>query len=131
MIEPQFVMGNEFRNGRARVVLNGGLFYEEYVGDIGYIDRLGKPISKATYKTGGDFSDNLATVKLGEHFGFIDRNGSWVIEPQFSYAREFSEELAAVAIDGKFGFIEKTGTVVIKPQFEDAQSFSEGLARSK
>lgn len=78
----------------------------------------------------GEFSEELAPVKIRNRWGYIDRSGQLVIKPQFKWVDEFSKGVA-VAGRGKVGFIDRTGRFVIKPQFANARSFSEGLALVK
>jgi hypothetical protein len=98
---------------------------------LGYIDRSGKIIIEPKFEGAGNFSEGLATVKIGEKFGYIDRSGKIIIEPKFEGAENFSEGLATVKIGEKFGYIDRSGKIIIEPKFEGAENFSKGLATVK
>ena len=112
-----------------------------YGGNYGFIDKTGELVIEPIFdRVGGNvgyalsyinFSEGLASVKVGDKWGFIDQTGKMVIEPRFNDARAFSEGLARVRIGKKWGFIDKSGNVVIEPNFDDVRSFSEGLAGVK
>lgn len=76
----------------------------------------------------GQFSEGLATAKIGDKWGYIDKNGALAIPPQFDNVTDFAAGLAAVEIGGKWGYIDKNGQQVIPPQFSLPVGFSEDLA---
>jgi hypothetical protein len=95
---------------------------------LGYIDRSGKIIIEPKFEEAENFSEGLATVKIGEKFGYIDRTGKITIKPKFDGAENFSEGLATVAIDSKYGCIDKAGKLVIPARFDDIRVFQNGIA---
>ena len=103
-------------------------------GKWGYIDRTGKISIRPQFDDAGDFSEELARVKIGEKWGYIDKTGHIIIEPRFDDARDFSEQRACVMLknastfERNWGYIDKKGRMVIKLQFNFAEDFSEELA---
>ncbi len=95
---------------------------------LGYIDRTGKIVIEPKFEEAENFSEGLATVKIGEKFGYIDRTGKIAIGPKFDRAENFSEGLATVAIGGKDGCIDKAGKLVIPARFDDIRVFQSGSA---
>ncbi len=95
---------------------------------LGYIDRSGKMIVEPKFEWADNFSEGLASVKIGEKFGYIDRTGKIVIEPKFDRADNFSEGLATIGIDGKSGCIDKAGKLVIPARFDSMDRFQNGIA---
>jgi hypothetical protein len=90
----------------------------------GFIDRDGALAIDYTFDQAYDFSEGLATVKLGDAFAFINRNGTKVIQPNFEDARSFSEGLAAVKAGGAWGYIEPSGRLAIPPALQDGLRFT-------
>ena len=76
----------------------------------------------------GNFSENLARIKIGNKWGYVDEAGEIVIRPAFSGAGDFCEGYSKVLINGKWAFIDKKGKFITKPLFDDAKDFSEGFA---
>jgi VWFA-related protein len=99
----------------------------------GYSDKKGKVMIVPQFAEAGDFSSELASVKVSKDglYGYIDNSGELVIEPQFAYSGKFSDGLASCKVDkkDKLGYINKSGDYVIKPQYFEAGDFSEGLAK--
>lgn len=98
---------------------------------------------KNTYEYVGNFSEDMALVKLERFYGFIDKTGKEVIPLRYESASDFSEGLARVFTgdfifdedgngsyigEGKWGYIDKTGKEVIPLKYEECLPFSEGLA---
>jgi hypothetical protein len=113
--KPRFIIAGPFSEGMARVVPEKGA--------PGYIDRSGQfvlqdlPFGDVSL---GDFSEGLASVKVGPKVGFIDKTGKMVIEPRFDEVKQFIEGRARVKIDGAYGFIDRSGELVIPARFADA-----------
>jgi hypothetical protein len=98
---------------------------------FGYIDRTGKIIIPAQFDRAENFSEGLATVKVGDKYGCIDFTGKLVIPARFDFIYKFKNGLAVVNTDErerKFGYIDRTGKLVIPARFDNAREFSEGLA---
>lgn len=149
VIKPNFLQGTEFKEGFARVVVEGPCLY---VGDdpcvafnarvvpeeskvenpelckFTFIDKSGSIISTERFERAGEFSEGLAAVKLNGKWGYIDSKGRIAITPQFDKAEAFSEGLAVVTVGELDGFINREGKLLIPPKFKRATNFSDGLA---
>jgi hypothetical protein len=96
----------------------------------GFMDANCQMVIPAQYAEAFDFTEGLASVKIGQKWGYIDQTGAVVIPAQFAGAFHFSDGLASVRLDERsplWGFIDKAGKVVIQPQFGMPLWFSEGL----
>jgi WG containing repeat len=83
---------------------------------FGYIDRNGNIVIPAQFERAEEFSEGLATVKIGEKYGCIDKTSKLVIPARFDYIYEFKNGVAEVEIDGnKKAKIDKTGKVLTMP----------------
>ncbi len=137
-----FEEGRPFSEGLAAV----GVFKDDKdkdSGNMGFIDKTGKLVIPAKFKSVGDFSNGRALFqteskrrKTGYYslIGFINKKGEVVIEPQikpFDNHKKFSEGLYGGEIDngnGNMGYINTEGETAILPKYEDVYPFSEGLA---
>ena len=139
-IEPQFIVGAEFSEGRAVVVqqlpdMPEGTGLQVLIDTEGNIietqNQEPKPLLSWQWR-GTQFHEGLAAAITEEGLaGYIDREGRWEIAPQFANAGYFSDGLAVVeTLEGKDGYIDRTGTFAIAPQFDWAEDFNEeeGLA---
>lgn len=123
----------------------------------GYIDRNGNMVILARFEEARDFSEGLATVKIGDKYGCIDSNGRVVIPPRFDFIGEFKNGFAEIRFDRletgkidrtgkiliapsspmltfrnrKYGYVNRNGNIVIPARFEEATDFNEGLATVK
>ena len=104
-----------------------GAFIMKYDGKFIVIDDKG--LKELPFEDLGEFSENLAAVKIGGKWGYVDNMGKKVIKPQFEAADDFSEGLAAVQVNGKWGYIDTDGRMVIQPKFDEAGQFYGGNAR--
>jgi len=84
---------------------------------FGFVDYTGKQIVPAHYDMAGEFSEGLASVKVGQKWGVIDKNGAFQVEPQFDFVGSFSSGLAPALLGGKYGYIDRSGKWAIPPQF--------------
>jgi hypothetical protein len=83
---------------------------------FGYIDLNGKIVIPAQFDDARDFSEGLATVKIGDKYGCIDSIGKVVIPPRFDFIYEFKHGLAEITLDRlEKGKIDKTGKIVTPP----------------
>jgi hypothetical protein len=97
----------------------------------GYIDRTGTIVIPARFNQGGDFSEDLAWVRLDGKYRYIDTAGNDAFGACFDDAEDFHEGVARVKIGGKWGYVDNEGTLVIAPQFDDAGDFVGGAAPVK
>ena len=145
-IQPRFLLGTDFHEGLAWVILKGPCaFYGagpcpdfKILGLKGrrgggpdckfaLINKSGSIIATG-YDYVEDFSEGLAPVRVGKKWGYIDKTGRMMIAPKFETAEPFSDGLARISQGELFGYIDKSGSVVISPQFKRAEDFSDGLA---
>lgn len=148
-IEPKFLMGDSFRDGLARVVVEGPCVYSDSTSacpsvqaipagtkdsdklagcKFAFIDATGRVISEDRFEDARSFSEGLAAVQIHGKWGYTDKNAKVVIPPEYSDAGAFSEGLAPVYRNGRGGFIAKDGSIVIATKFESVSGFSEGFA---
>lgn len=148
-IPPQFLKGDYFFEGMARVIVEGPCMYGDRGNLCGefnalpkgtkldsplpsckftFIDRSGKIISEDRYDSAGQFSEGLAPVRVGKKWGYIDKTGKMVVAPQFDVVSSFADGVALASTSKLFGYIDHTGKFVIAPQFTYAEDFSEGVA---
>lgn len=148
VVPPTFLLGDDFRDGMARVVVNAGpcVYHSEgacpgsdilgfSVRDAAdvppcrftFVDRRGNVLDER-FDNARDFSEGLAPVLKEGKWGYIDKSGRLVIEPRFDNAQPFADGRALVKVGDLHGFIDEHGELVIPAKFKDAFSFSEGLA---
>ncbi len=123
VINPQFKLASDFREGMAIVLQNDG-------DKFGYIDKSGKIVINPQFDFAAWFSEGLAAFENNDKIGFIDKKGKYVINPQFDrIGLSFHEGLCMFKNKGgDWGYIDKKGKIVINQQFEDAGNFHSGLA---
>lgn len=114
---------NRFSEGLASVRLNNNMW--------GFINKMGEFEINPTFEVVGNFSEELAAVKIANKWGFINKTAKTIINPQYNYAHSFSDRLAWIRLNNKWGAIDKTGKMIIQPQFDDYGRFSTGLAPVK
>jgi WG containing repeat len=140
IIQPTFDIVGKFEDGLAG-------FRSEKDSKLGYIDKKGTVVIQAKlFDQGFNFSEGLATVKLGDKWGYINKKGVAEMSGDkfrfdtpsvsnsdylltYSHGEgDFSEGLAAVTEKGKKVYINKNGQIVIGFQIDAHSRFSEGLA---
>lgn len=98
-------------------------------GKTGFIDSTGKVIIHPKFTEAGEFSEGLASARIGGKYGFIDAAGKFVIQPQFDYATEFHDSMALVyGSEGKAFFIDAFGKKLFDANFREVSSFHNGRA---
>lgn len=125
VIPPIFDFAYNFRNGYARVELNGVYTNVDKSGN--YINDHDLPID--AYHT---FSENLAKVHISDKncYGFVDKFGKIqiILNDEIEEVDNFRNGLARAKFRGKYGYINKSGEFVINPKFSYAEQFNNGLA---
>ena len=142
-IQPTFLNGSDFKDGMARVVVEGPCHHlddgicsflpitlenEMPFCKYTFIDKSGVILTSQRYDRAKDFSEGLAPVQIGTQWGFIDKNGNIVINMQFDAAEPFSDGLALIRQNDLWGYINYAGIIVIPPKYKYAEPFSEELA---
>jgi hypothetical protein len=125
LIEPRFLIGMAFSEGRTFVSNDGESFQ--------LIDMNGSTVTDQSYERARMSHAGLAPVMKDGVWGFLDRSGRVVIPFAFedALAQHFLSGLAAVKVRSKWGFIYRFGDFVVKPYFDQVLLFSEGLAPVK
>jgi hypothetical protein len=146
VVAPTFLRASDFKDGMARVVVEGPCAYSDadpcpessVLGGpqkfedvppckFTFVDARGS-VLEARFDAAKDFSEGLAPIMKGGKWGYADKSGKVVIEPRFESAWPFSEGRARVIQDGLYGFIDERGEFAVPPRFKYADDFSEGLA---
>jgi hypothetical protein len=104
----------------------------------GFIDKSGTLIvdfSKFKPKplAIGDYSEELAPIKLATGIEWLDKTGKIAFEKPFRNVATFSDGKAAFSVgksdsDERWGYINTKGDIVVKPIYTTANKFSEGAA---
>ncbi|MBX7202296.1 MAG: WG repeat-containing protein [Bacteroidia bacterium] len=81
----------------------------------GYADSLGKILIPFQFDEAGNFSENLAPVRLNGQINYINKAGLKVISENFDEGYAFQNGLAIVEIDGLSGIINTLGEWVVPP----------------
>lgn len=126
-VVPRFLAGNDFHEGLAAVVVEGG--------------RSDWPHSRGmAFRGEGSVWMDVHAGLHASRWGYVDKTGRISISAGFHWAGDFHEGLAAASrlgeetelgIRGKpsgVGFIDRNGLWVIEPSFAEAGEFSEELA---
>lgn len=94
-------------------------------------ERLGWVEIKERINNGGEFSEGLASVRIGKKWGFIDTLGALKIPAQFDEVKEFHNGFAAARQGKLWGIIDPDGTPVIPFEYDMTEGFYDGLALVK
>ncbi len=136
VIQPQFE-GNyytppHFAGGLAVI---GGNFIGTTIATFGlnvkygYINKSGVFVIPQKFDDACDFSDDLASVRVGGKYGFIDKTGRMVIAPMYDAPGFFIDGIAIVELNQSSYVIDKNNKKVIDKPFQGLSTFSDGLAR--
>ena len=136
VIKPKFE-GNyyappHFANGLAVI---GGSFIGTTIATFGmntkfgYIDKTGVMVIAQKYDEAYDFSEELASVKVGSKYGFIDKAGRMVIAPTYDAPGFFRDGMAIVELNKISYVIDKNNHKVFDKGYTALSAYSEGLAR--
>lgn len=91
LVKPQYLNVGCFYLGLARATILSNGKYKS-----GYIDNNGNFVIPPRFDQAGDFTGELAPVRIGRRWGYINRAGEMVINPVYQGAGEFHEGLAIV-----------------------------------
>jgi hypothetical protein len=94
----------------------------------GYIDEAGKIVIHPQFDAVKQFSEDLASVRVGPKVGYIDRAGLMVIPAEYDDAFSFEDGLAGVIVGKHWGLVDKAGRLVVPARFDELLGFSEGLS---
>jgi hypothetical protein len=137
-IQPKYDYIGPFKEGYA--VFRVG---ESEKARYGFLDKNGNERVPPQFRGARNFSEGLASVKLGNLWGYIVPSGVFKITPRFEGVRQgrlrpeetrpgyFVGGLAPVWSGDGYVFVDTTGQVVIKGDFDEASAFSEGRALIK
>lgn len=125
-ISPMYEEVNYFSNDLA-------MYYDETADGVGFINKKGEveisAMKLAMYDGIGDFSEELARVRIDDKYGFINKKAEQVIPLTYDYVSRFSDGLAIYEMGSKCGFINKKGEMEIPAMYDDVYYFFEdGLA---
>lgn len=95
---------------------------------IGFIDSTGRVVIPPQFRSAGDFSEGLASVRLTGTYEYIDATGTFIIPPQFDYATPFSGGLAVVYRNGMPSYIHPNGEQAFECTFPAVGAFENGRA---
>ncbi len=119
VIFPQYDWTDDFHDGLARAVIDGG---------TGFIKGNGNWVHTPNFVYADRYAGGLAVVGDGEHFGYIDKSGKPLTPIQLDGALRFREGRAGVMKDGLCGFINRAGDLVVPLRYKQVRSFHEGYA---
>lgn len=120
-VEPRFVCGGHFCEGKAFVV--------DHSRKSGLLDLNGKLAVPPSFRGVSEFHEGVCTIGADAGVGYIDHSGKWIIPPRFLIAMPFSEGRAFVSDDGEtFRMIDTKGSSIGRDSFELARVLRAGLA---
>ena len=96
---------------------------------FGYIDKTGAFAIPQNYDEAYDFSEGLASVKVGAKYGFIDKTGHMVIAPMYDAPGFFKDGIAVVEVNHLSYVIDTNNRKVFETAYAGLSGFSDGLAR--
>ncbi|MBK6408780.1 MAG: WG repeat-containing protein [Flavobacteriales bacterium] len=118
-IKAEFDFAEPFIHGQAQVGRDG---------QIGAINKLGKPVVPIIYDDVMDYKEGLATVELNGKQGAVDRNGKLVVPLEYDEVGEYDHGLAAASKGGLYGYIDEAGKEIIPFIYDRAMHFINGMA---
>lgn len=114
--------------------LSGSIFAQETAlfrivenGKIGFINNKGEKIIEPTYLEAGEFSEGLASFRIGGQYGFINSLGEVVIPAKYDFVGDFQNGIVDVYVDGEVLFVNKKGDRALPKRFESIQFIDEHL----
>lgn len=123
IVEPKFMMADEFDRGSARVQLDGMW---------GYLKEDGSWLVEPTLSAASPFSEELARVRKDFFYGFINRKGEWFLEPNLLEASDFENNTIAFVknLDSKGAFISNKGKMITDFSLDPIPCFSSDIRLS-
>jgi len=131
VVAPEYLTAKNFYEGFARVEIARKKW--SFIDSTSY-----ELITDTTFNSANDFSEGLATVKIGKKWGAINKNGKIIIEPQFIEIGQFKSGLAYAKAKTKktlfgkqksrYGYIDSTGNFIIKNKYKKCTDFKGELA---
>lgn len=123
IIKPEYYEVKGFSQGRSFISLPDEELHHKWA----LIDDKGTIITPHLFKYVNEFSEDLASVKIGKLWIFIERNGNPLLNDKYRFAGSFKNGLAWVSKysesgETEAGFINKKGEMVI-----DLSDFEECL----
>lgn len=154
----QFERAGNFRNGRARVTLQGETFdigptgrrltepaevlEEEFLaqgdpvrqnGKVGFRFTVGAAEVPPVYDEVRDlYHHGLLLVRQGPKWGVVDNRGRLRLAPQFDAIRAVEQngyQFPIVEQQGRFGYLGPDGKLLVAPKYAAAEPFEAGVAR--
>jgi hypothetical protein len=120
-ISPQFSDAREFKQDRAAVQVETKDDTGWPVRLWGVIDREGKIVASAKYRTVWSYEEGFANAVHEDKWGFLDLDGNLAIPCQFDVAEPFENGLAYVRVGGYdeatdwIGYINVRGEFIWRP----------------
>ena len=96
-------------------------------GKIGFINNKGETVIQANYLEAGEFSEGLASFRIGGQYGFINSNGEVVIPAKYDFVGDFQNGIVDVYVDGEVTFINKEENRVLPKSFESIRCVDKNL----
>ncbi|MEL7020645.1 MAG: WG repeat-containing protein [Bacteroidota bacterium] len=118
-IPAQYIDGQDFSEGLARIETEEG---------FGFINTVGDTIIPPQFARASRFQGGLAKVKKRNNWGLVDRDGEFIIIGEFQKIEWPKEALIRIKKEGQFGFLNLAGELVIPTQYRAATDFYEGVA---
>lgn len=120
VIPPKYDHALEFKNGLARIELNG---------KFGYINQHSEIIINPMFELGLSYGCGCIPVKAQDKWGVIDKQGNFVISPRYDDIESsgFVNDVCIVSVNEKLGIITTDGTYLVPPRYQDLSYAGNGL----
>ncbi|MFY9311272.1 MAG: WG repeat-containing protein [Bacteroidia bacterium] len=91
-----FSAANEFISGMAKVTDKNG--------NIGFIDKSGKPVIELQFDEAGTFKNGWCTVVIDEKTGIIDLAGSWILPCELDVITQVKENILRLEKNSRLAY---------------------------